>query len=788
MRHSSYSSSLKKTISLFLCLGVIASLVMACDKSSDRSSPYNVYRLNIPDLASPTGDQAHFFAIATGQKGIAVVYEYMHQDGEHIYPRKQITLLDPSGNKLEDIDISLLPEQKYIDDFGITRMYYDNDGTLRLILESYGDNASLPPPEQKWIFYTIPTADVSQSTVVSLSFSSDFANEHVQIRDTQWAFDAQGNIYCPALQITETEQQTLLIVFQPDGNEIHRFTENTDPEKGWTFGNKIFSHNGIVYVSGQDKTETFFAPIHLPDIKIDEKKSLFKGIATDLAVICEGLTAPIYVNPAGIHLLQMDTGTGNTLLRWDQTDLPIETNAAIEAYLLTETDILASISIVGNQNYYLLSPADHPELPRVTPKDSIDGKKILRIGIFEQYSMNPLWVNVIDQFLDENPDYAVEYINYATMLTAFHIDLPTLQAEVTAAFFSAEPPDLLYLPYTHLDFPQLAKENRFVDLYPLLDGPRYERKQFYENILTAAETDGQLFYVPYAFQFAPLMMGRHTYIGDITHMTVETFVDIADSQPNLRPFPMNISVRTAIVQGEKDFHDDFMTHIQETPDIPYQAFVDLLHFSKKYGSRHGDYYQYVYAKEEEENFVEDKTMLLRFPIVMVHDFTEKWNTTDDSLSFFSYPSHSTYDLEAIPGPTIAISATSAYPEMCQKILKKMLHPMTQDNITNPKGFHTDDLPIRKSSMELAIALEQNPSEKTFISSSDPAYKNAPLSDEGAAAFRILLERIDKIQTNVVEDALLEDILREESVAFILGKKSAEETTLAIQSRIRTEIQ
>lgn len=391
----------------------------------------------------------------------------------------------------------------------------------------------------------------------------------------------------------------------------------------------------------------------------------------------------------------------------------------------------------------------------------------------------------VTNFNKENDNYRIEVIEYAKG-TNYSAGVMRFNNEIIAGNI----PDIINITDGTEEF--YAAKGIFEDLKPYLDGEQgINRADYFDNILTALETDGKLYFLSPDF-YIDTIVGKTGEIGDGYSWTIEEMRKLAEERREgvellngeTKSGILNIYLRYNMAQFF-DLNEGYCAFDND-------AFKEMLEFANCFPTK-------SLTEEWEidwERARNGEVLLMESTLRGISDYQLCHNIFDADISFVGYPGSFACGSVAKGGPvTIAMNAKSGNKEGAWEFIRSLLEEDYQNQYVN-------FFPLLRSAFDrMADAAMQstlrtnedgdkiNGGESITVSiqvSTPLGEPNTfsvdihPAKEEEIAEVRGLIEAIDRMARF---DETVLSIVSEESAAYFNGQKSVEEVISVIQSRV-----
>lgn len=676
-------------------------------------------------------------------------------------------ILDDQGELIHQVDLNQLlgedvqtfhteiDETGYINIFFVSRL----DGSDKVVLSSCKINKEAKMIGDQ-VDYLIDNIETSPD---------DFFVDETYIAD-------DGKVYFLMTTAIDPVNKTLLIVFDENGMELFRVEDQPEEFDAWNFRYTLFSDGTNIYVTGINLSDNqeWYTKVLMTEKNIGEKEISpvpFGGYHIQSA---EGV---YLTDQTGIYWLSSPAGDQSRVLNWTDEGLDM-TNSDPRSYVISEKKILVEVYHYGDgsasdSTFYLMDKKDN--IP-------VDERQIIRLaGISIE---TDLIHQIVYEFNQKNPDFRVEIVEYGKGEAGIgYADYERGRRNLNLDILTNDVPDILYDSQNSINFYSLAHNHLFADLYEFMEkDAEYGLEHFYQNILAQGEIESRLCYMPVSFGIETLV-GERSALKDINKWTYLEFETFADSFPAATKV---ISSQTYTRLLERILSASMYQFIDvRTNESLFDStnFIDLLTFCKTYGVSEEHINSDTHFSEL-EMIKNNELVLFIENFNSVNEYAGISGLMDEPIHMVGYPSSATVSPVARVNESFAISSSSKHPDQAWEIIKNVISVSQQDALAD-NGY---GLPIRKSSMEKAIEIAMKPPQDGSNGGGERIITDSGfspvLSDENADYLRTVLSEISLTENF---DWVILNIVIEESQAFFLGQKTAEDTAAVIQNRAQTRL-
>ncbi|MDR2421511.1 MAG: hypothetical protein LBD49_05375 [Oscillospiraceae bacterium] len=443
---------------------------------------------------------------------------------------------------------------------------------------------------------------------------------------------------------------------------------------------------------------------------------------------------------------------------------------------------------------------------RLTPNPdaTLGGKTVLRLSTLYLDSLTTV---AVLGFNKSSETARVEVRDFKYDTTQFDLDL-----------MGKDPPDILCLSQVPSDMKYISK-GVFADLCPYLDADEtISRGDLFGNVLEALSVDGKLYSVAPFFTVST-MAGKQSVFGDITSITPDELLAVADKYPDAAIYASalgSVSGQEAWMQhtlqalsryvnietGEVSFDSpEFIAQLKLSERMPPAVDTSLLSSVEAWNEFLENYRN---AHRENKQLLES--------VYIYNPRAARTLETDlfeEPVAFVGIPGAGGGTIS--PGARYAVSASSENPEAAWSFISSMLAENFEPDFLGSgsifimnREVKQELLPLNRNIFERRAREEMTPLAERpssdgieiaeFLSmqlvayvvpSLDeldmtlPKYQNYALTEEDISRVRDAIEGASELMSS---DSTMLGIAFEELGAFYAGAKTAEDTARIIQSR------
>jgi ABC-type glycerol-3-phosphate transport system substrate-binding protein len=431
------------------------------------------------------------------------------------------------------------------------------------------------------------------------------------------------------------------------------------------------------------------------------------------------------------------------------------------------------------------------KLTKVDPKDVPDRTIVTVAAVADELYLS----GYITEFMLAHPEYQVEYKLYAEdSSTSFSDALEAFNTDIIAG----NVPDVLLID-AQMPYGSYAKKGIFADLYPLIEkDPDVSLEDYHKPFIKALETDGKLYSIAPAFQLYTLV-GKTSIFGEAKGQSLTELEAAAAKIPGATLFG-NID-RDYFVDGVfRRMARRFIDDEKGICSFTSPEFISLLEYAKSLHAPAPDaepYMNYSWEPDETNDYRENRVLIEHVDVKDFRDIVSMEQVDfGEAVTYLGFPNASGGSgITARARMETAVMAKSKNPAGAWEFVKGLQYygdPFIESIGYPPLWF----FPLVVSELDIAAKNSTAPAfqydfvtgEKipranwlspnlTEIQPDNTEADNAKIYD--------LIESVDGIERSV---PAINDIINEETTAFLQGSRTAEETAEIIQNRATTYLQ
>ena len=598
---------------------------------------------------------------------------------------------DASGNIVAACADYHYEDEEWFADISVVR--FDSNGYLiaaptYVFSDKYSDCLSMAVNDENGDFIV-----ASKHKIVQIGqegdLKSNFAFENGP--DSCYVWEENGNFYMQELQ-TDNNGMDCAVIYQIEiGMNGYINMGSVARDATNLLSMKMYQTNTGVYASTRNALGKL-------DFASGEFASLLDWNQTDLdrstvfygniKVLSEGSSSqPVMVMEAIGSDYPLPDVTDAPRSDYSDVDPDKQTSIAITAMELVDNEMKPSL--------YLLSPADE------NPHEGQDILWVGGIGItssglmtciarFNEDNSQNVWIKVYDYAGFNYDKYTVD-------------DLQTKNAleKMAAQVNSGMGPDIIIGAG---ETGMFDNSRSLTDLNAYVDGiSGINRKDYFDNVLSAFETDGKLYQIPLAFSVYGLI-GNRSLVGDRTEMTLADFAD-ADAQVadgvDLFGAITAEELCNMMVEGETN---SWINYSNDTVSIDRNALVDmvitvnnkLIHDAEDYGLVSSNFWfpqtYTIDPRSRSENRLSNTEIYMQnaafepSSLNNVREYAQK-AILPEILSWYGYPGSTGSSFIVRSDMSVGISASSTQKEKAWEVIKYFLSEDIQIDLS--RSGYTD---------------------------------------------------------------------------------------------------
>ena len=618
------------------------------------------------------------------------------------------------------------------------------------------------------------------------------AVDNMEYRYTDSAFNFDGYRITTSSSIYMDSDDYYINVTFPDGTEAEYNTKEIIPNAD------IEYIAGVLYL-GEGKVLFFAYPSDYSGIKT-YKVDLTTGNTEEypngnnqlfeysLTVSYMDGVGYIITDCDGISKIDIESNERERLFSFD--DCNVNRNTASHMKLLAMTDEKIYMSAMSPINAGTVSS---PELSAVDliilTKEKTNpnaGKTILQATAVNSYSYSVC--EAVARFNDTNPDYFIriddsysaeakiekgEFSYWDSDFSEKYSEAVTgLSYQLKVDLINGEGPDIVLDGASY--FP-LNNSDCLIDLKPEIntDG-------LFENVVSAAETEGRLYQCPLAVSVTGIVASKSDVEPDQYGFTFDQYNEFVSRSCNGQD-PVSFMI------GREGYFLDCLKKVQDiswdSENLSYDtpSFRALAEYVKDNVSDplivEGE--SYILAPEEKDQRENKYEMEMTFPY-LIHFYSDSLS----ELRVLGVPSFDGRGPSLVVNSSVGISAHTEYKEGCLEFVNLLLSEDVQEVFESKESY----TPVSKSAFESTSLKIVDAYNENYNRNKD-RFSKSHLMEFGFAWCEIDRSAVDEYEAMIIScksmsmvDPALEMIIEEEIPAYFTGQKSLDDVISIINER------
>ena len=579
---------------------------------------------------------------------------------------------------------------------------------------------------------------------------ADRNSEEEAVYLSDMACDREGNIYL-------TDNATFVMAYDNQGKKIADISCDN-----WGNG-FLLAENGQMYYSytGGISMKQCLSPIDIKSNKLGKKAAEMTGYMPYNYCIDANDTL-WYSNETSLLTYNLKTKENREILSW--LDYDMTTDSVRMLNVMEDGSIVICVeSLMKEQLVYevaVFKETDQPITDKVMITYATFGADTDIMEAIVRFNKNSeeYRVKVVDYYDEENYEEAWNEYNQAILEEGFA--------------------DIVNVGWANYEM--MAEKGLYENLNEFMEKDGIDRKDYFENILSAYDINGNLYAMPISFSISTLV-GKEQIWGD------KETLSLADIQTKIEQMPKDTEIMEGMTQEMFMFLmlqgslDKFVDWEKGECYFESPEFVEIMNISKKFPKK-ADWD--LFSNDMVNKFRNDKILLYDCELYGISDYQMIDEILGDEIIALGYPG-ANGGLIQTEGSLLAISEASLHKDIAWEFVKNMISEEYQCNYiysNSPihKGAFEKQL---EDAMEKVIYTDENGKE---IEQSKMSYVYDDLEIEIYAATGEEVEAYKKIvesaTTLATYDQQIMLIVEEEMEAFWDNKKTAEEVAGIIQSR------
>lgn len=564
------------------------------------------------------------------------------------------------------------------------------------------------------------------------------------------ACDKEGNIFL-------TDNMSFVMAYNKQRKKIADISCDN-------WGNGFLSaNNGQVYYSytGGISMKQCLVPIDIKANKLGKKAAEMTGYMSYNYCIDANDTL-WYSDDTSLWTYNLKTKEKTEILNW--IDYDITTDSVRMLKIMEDRSIVICVeSLLQEQLVYevaVFKETDKPVMDKTIITYATFGADTEIMEAIVRFNKNSeeYRVEVVDYYDEENYEEAWNEYNQAILEEGF--------ADIVNVGWS--------------NYKMMAEKGLYENLNEFMEEDGINRKDYFENILSAYDVNGKLYAMPISFSISTLV-GKEQIWGD------KESISLADIKAKIEQIPKGVEIMDGMTQERVMFLmlqgslDKFVDWENGECYFESSEFVEIMNLSKKFPKK-ADWE--LFSNDMVDKFRNDKILLYDCELYGISDYQMTDAILGDEIVALGYPG-ANGGLIQTEGSLLAISGASLHKDIAWEFVKNMISEEYQCN------YIYSNSPIHKAAfekqledaVEKVIHTDENGKEVEQIKMSyvyeDLEIEIYAATKEEVAAYKKIVEGATILATY---DQQIMTIVEEEMEAFWDNKKTAEEVSKIIQSR------
>ena len=425
------------------------------------------------------------------------------------------------------------------------------------------------------------------------------------------------------------------------------------------------------------------------------------------------------------------------------------------------------------------------EIARIVQKDASEVPQTKTLRLACNYLSQDLRRRVLD-FNRSNSGVRIEVVDYSQYAT--EDDYSAGVTKLNTEIISGNVPDLFVAD--ELPIEQYGAKGLLCDLYEFIDSDEeLSRDDFFENILTAMESDGKLYSIAPTFGIVSLV-GNADVVGEEMGWTLQELMDVSKAHPEAQYLLDPYTTKAAMLQTMLALNlGEYVDWATGECSFNSQDFIDVLNFCNMFPES----YDYNSGNHESTPALisSGRQLLASYSANDFEQFQMYEAMFGGHLAFKGFPTSEGIGNVAVPtGSRLSISSTCSDPEAAWSFVRTAL---LEETYPEDRYYYVNGYPLNKASFEKleAKAMEKQyetdpeTGEQVEVSTGgwgwDDFYIEVyAMSEEQEAQLRELVGSVERCYRY---DQNIMNLVTEECADFFAGTKTAEQAASLIQDRV-----
>ncbi len=468
----------------------------------------------------------------------------------------------------------------------------------------------------------------------------------------------------------------------------------------------------------------------------------------------------------------LNSANDRYVMEWSQTDYDPgiiyfrEMNVLSDDEFVFIKHIYGSYETTGDQ-------VDHLTLARLNrmEKNPYAGKPVISIAC---YGPDNVMDYVVSYNTDANSKNRIILHDYSQDVDP---DWPNVQKAASVAdtvyqaMLSGNGPDILA---NFGSFSQFNTDEVLLDLNTLIDdkNSNIRREDYYDNILRAAETNGNLYQIPLTYRICGLL-GNADLLGEPTNWDCRAFCEKMKT--------LSVDLQVFEKMEYKYFFPDLFSYSaknlidyeKDQVNFDSDGFRDFLTLMKDYGELSDAYTFY----DSWGLYAENLQIFIPVIIENPESYARYMNIRKGNDRIYPMPSVDGQGLSAEVCLSMAISKFSTHQEEAWDFIRFMMEKDEQVRLSSQDTL----FPIHKEALQISnqTRVDKFAERQKKQAENGQWVQEYDVTDETAKSIVGLVERISGIRAT---DPDIMNIILEEAPGYFTGQRTAEDVSKTIQNR------
>ncbi len=741
-----------KKIVIGLLAGIMVLSLAACGGSGntqeEKNSKEHVYKAEEVALNDIEDKNSIGNFFLRGDRLYVVGYNWL-ENGRETY----IVSQNLDGSDSVKATISLAENQS------LNYLTVDESGNFYGVMDEYFEDSSDPDNYVYEDNYFLVKLDAEGNELWKQPLTSDSANDYYYVSWMKLLNDGRIAIMDSSNKIT---------LYDLQGQQ----QKSVDMKEEESMGDAIQIADGslLILSYGSQNNQYGLRRLDVDTGKLSEEEYFLPGISSSYT----------YYPGVGYDLMLVDNYgvSGYNLGDESVTELMNFIDSDINTSYIYSLVAVSDKEFYGTINDNLTGSTMLMKFTKVDPKDVVD-KKILTLAC------NGLsWEvrNQVVQFNKTNEQYRIRITDYTQYNT--DEDYTRGATKLNTDIASGNVPDILIMD-TSLPAESYISKGLFEDLYPYIDkDEELKRDDYFQNVLTAYETDGKLYQLVPSFTIFTVI-GKTADVGAEPGWTMEDLNALMATKPEgtqvfageIRGSVLNYSIQMAGSQfidwntGECKFGSD--------------AFISLLEFLNQFPEQYDDsYYTDEYWRNYDSLWRSGEVLL---NISYMDGFSSynymKKGTYGEDITLIGFPSADGKGSAIMPNMDIVMSSKSKNKDGVWQFMRYFLTDDFQNTIEYgwPLSLKRVDALAEKAKQKQTYE-DENGNFVEYDQTYTVGGMDIPITPMTQEEIDEVLAVVKTIDKPYAYDQNLINIISEEAAPYFAGQKSAKEVADIIQSR------